>query len=95
MEMDMTESEFQQRVIHEAQLAGWRVYHTYDSRRSAAGYPDLTLVRPPRVIVAELKSERGHLSRAQREWLDAFRATPVEAYLWFPRDAHMILAILE
>ena len=40
-------------VVH---VLGGMVYHTYDSRRSAMGYPDLTIVTlDGRVIWAELK----------------------------------------
>ena len=91
----MTEKEFQSRVIYEAELAGWKVYHTYDSRRSQRGYPDLTMVRAPRVIFAELKTEGGRVTETQKQWLDAFGQTPVETYLWRPSDTDAILAVLE
>ena len=90
----MTEKEFQSRVIYEAELTGWRVYHTYSSRRSEPGFPDMTMVRGDRLIFAELKSARGNLSRKQREWLDALRATAAEVYLWYPRDTDQILEVL-
>ena len=56
---------------------GWRVYHTHDSRRSAPGFPDLTLVRGPELLFVELKSGSGRLSRAQKEWLEALRVVAV------------------
>ena len=87
----MAEKDFQARVVYEAELAGWLVYHSYDSRRSERGYPDLTMVRKPRVIVAELKSERGRITLAQAEWIRAFAKTPVEAYLWRPSDTEKML----
>ena len=42
-----SERAFQTAVLELAQVTGWRSYHPHDSRRSAAGYPDLTLVRAP------------------------------------------------
>ena len=91
----MSEKEFQARVIVEAELQGWMIYHTWSSRNSESGYPDLTMVRPPRVIVAELKREDKAATDAQRQWLDAFGQTPVETYLWRPSDTDAILAVLE
>ena len=58
--MKQTEAQFQAVVIEYAELHGWRVYHTHDSRRSQPGFLDLTMVRPPRLIFAELKSEDGN-----------------------------------
>ena len=62
----MTEAEHLEQVKAVALTCGWRLYHTFDSRRSAAGFPDLVLVRPPRVIFAELKSEKGRLTIKRR-----------------------------
>ena len=35
----MKEADFQATVIELAELQGWRVYHTHDSRRSQPGLP--------------------------------------------------------
>ena len=68
--MKQTEAQFQAVVIEYAELHGWRVYHTHDSRRSQAGFPDLTMVRAePRLIFAELKSEGGKPTDEQTAWL--------------------------
>lgn len=39
------ERDFQAAVMELARLLGWRVYHTWDSRKSEPGFPDLVLVR--------------------------------------------------
>lgn len=81
--MARSEKEYQRRVTDLLDLFGWRWYHTWNSRRSAAGFPDLTAVHPVGgVIFVELKSERGRLTETQREWLDALRAAGAKAYLW-------------
>lgn len=72
----------------------WRTYHTLRSKGSEPGFPDLVLVRPPRLIFAELKSDRGRLSRAQREWRADLEACGVEAYTWRPSERSHIEAIL-
>lgn len=82
----MTEKELQQAVVDLARLLGWRVYHTYDSRRSTAGFPDLTLVRGSRLVFVELKAEKGRASIAQLTWLRDLSAAGADTYLWRPAD---------
>lgn len=65
------EAAFQDEVLGLARLYGWRAYHTHDSRRSAPGFPDLVLVRPPRLIFAELKTDTGRVKPEQEAWLEA------------------------
>lgn len=80
-----------------ARLCGWLVYHPYDSRRSTAGYPDLTMTHPAsgRVIVAELKTDTGRLRPEQRTWLWAMaRNAGVEVALWRPAMWSLIEAAL-
>ena len=70
-------------------LRGWRVYHTHDSRHSAAGFPDLVAVRDGRLVFAELKSDdpRSKPTREQRAWAAELDATEcAEVYLWRPAD---------
>lgn len=81
----MSEATLQVRVEAIARVHGWLAYHTHDSRRSQAGFPDLTLVRDGRIVFAELKSETGRLRPEQREWLEQLgRAT--EVWVWRPSD---------
>lgn len=91
----MSEKVFQQQVVSHALSRGYRVYHTYDSRRSDPGYPDLTMVRRGRLIFAELKSHKGRPTVAQKEWMSALRDVPgIEVYLWRPSDMDDIIDIL-
>ena len=96
-----TEKGFQRTVIELATLLHWKVYHVYDSRRSDEGYPDLTLCKPAvngmpgRLIMAELKTDVGRVSPAQRAWLAALAGVPgVLACVWRPRDFAAIQAAL-
>lgn len=82
----LTEAEFQQKITDRATALGWLVYHTYNSRRSAAGFPDLFLCRSGRALAIEVKSESGRVSSAQQQWLEALNHTAIEAYLVRPRD---------
>mgnify|MGYP000098728519 CR=1 FL=1 len=91
----LTEKAFAQQVVDLARLLGWRVYRTWLSVRSPAGFPDLVLVRPPRLIFAELKSEKGRLTPAQEAWLELLRQVPgAEVYVWRPADLEEIAAVL-
>lgn len=94
----MKEKEFQAAVIELAEIQGWRVYHTHDSRRSQPGYPDLTMVRGRHLIFAELKVLGGRPTKEQTAWLDDLGRVSgriqeefgfdgaVEARLWCPSD---------
>ena len=81
----MTEKQLQQAVLGLARLNGWLAYHTFDSRRSQPGFPDLVMVRPPRLLCVELKSEKGKPTPDQEAWLEALgQVRKVEASLWRP-----------
>ena len=85
--MPVSEKHFQAQVLALARLSGWLTYHTHDSRRSTAGFPDLVLVRPPVVLFAELKSESGTLRPEQEAWLRKLaRCEGVGARVWRPSD---------
>ena len=89
-----SERNLQNRILEAAKALGWLTYHTHDSRRSAPGYPDLTLVRSRRLIFAELKSVKGKVTAEQQEWLDRLSATGAECYTWRPADLQTALTIL-
>lgn len=93
------EKDLQEAILAYARPRSWLAYHTYDSRRSAAGFPDLVLVRGPRLICAELKKQNGRVTPDQEKWLDALRVLhgawndPLqgrgivfEVHVWRPSD---------
>ena len=85
--LQITEKQFMAQVVELPRALNWKIYHPYDSRRSSYGYPDLTMVRPPRVIFMELKNEKGRLTIPQEWWQDKLKKCPgVEYYLWRPRS---------
>lgn len=93
MPAELSEKEFQAKVIEHAISRSWLVYHTYNSVRSRAGFPDLVCVRD-RVVFAELKTESGTLAKDQREWRDALKEAGAEWHLWRPSDWSAIQAVL-
>lgn len=106
------ESDFTETVIELAQWTGWLVHHdrparTKDSWRTAvqgdAGFPDLVLAKAGRVIFAELKSNSGVVSSAQREWLSALGwgrtnddhpPRRIRTFVWRPSDMAEIRRVL-
>jgi hypothetical protein len=77
-----------------ARIYRWRSYHTWWSQHSAPGFPDLVLLRPPRLIFAELKVH-ARVTGAQETWLNELALVPgVETYLWRPADMQHIAEVL-
>ena len=91
----MTEKQFMEAVLDAARTFGWMAYHTFDSRRSTGGFPDLVMVKPPRVLFVECKAAKGCVTADQEEWLAALAGCEwPETYLWRPDDMSSILALL-
>jgi len=68
-----------------ARWRGWLTHHTGNGQHPPAGCPALGLVRPPRLVFAELKVGRNRPTPAQQEWLRQLGACPqAEVYLWTP-----------
>ena len=89
------EKQFQVALREYAELMGWKVFATWHSIHSPKGEPDLRLVRPPRVVFAELKSERGKLTPSQAEVISLLEECPgIEVYLWRPSDWDAIERVL-
>lgn len=88
MAADFTEKRLQAVVEAAARRNGWLVYHTYFSRGSAPGYPDLHLVHPTNgiSIFRELKTQKGTTSANQKTWLTALTAAGCDAGVWRPID---------
>lgn len=82
-----SEEEFQASVIDEARRQGWEPYHTFNSKRSVPGFPDLVLIRGPVLIVAELKVKKNKPTAAQEKWLALFAGVPgVRVFRWRPEN---------
>lgn len=68
------EAEFQQQILSLARTLGWRCYHTWDSRHSEGGFPDIIAIRGPTLLALEIK-EAGAKEPppAQVAWIGAFK----------------------
>ncbi len=92
---NISERDFAQSVVEMAQALHWMVFRTWNSKHSPEGEPDLRMVRPPRLIFAELKREGAIPTLKQAEALDLLGQCPgLEVYLWRPSDWGNIARIL-
>ena len=81
-----TEGVFQLAVMDLARALGWEPVHFRQMIGNPSGYPDLTIIRGERVILAELKRETGKVSRRQQEWIDRMAAVGTTVHVWRPSD---------
>lgn len=99
-----SEREFQKWVTTYAKRHGWMVCHvsptkTPDGRwitnYSAKGFPDVLLLKPPRMVVLELKRQDGTVRDEQRAWIEAFAGVPgVVAAFVRPSDMNALAELL-
>ena len=82
--MSLPEKTFQDQIIALAKRMGVLVYHTYDSRRSVRGFPDLVIVGARGVLWRELKTDTGRISADQKHWIESLRAAGCDADVWRP-----------
>ncbi len=90
----ISERDLQRYVLDVARARGWLVYHTFDSRRSQPGFPDLILLRGNRQVAAELKVGRNPPTEAQELWLDAFHEAGAQVCVWREGDLDAIAETL-
>ena len=104
LDLQVSEKQFQQQIVDLARRSGWICFHPYDSRRSTAGYPDLTLARigttpemtwRTELIFFEVKKQTGRTTDAQAKWIALLRHVPgVVARVVRPSDWDEIVALL-
>jgi len=102
----LSEAEFLSQVTDLADIMGFAWLHlrpgmTRDSWRTpisgplGRGFPDLLLIRPGRIIFAELKRAGGKPTPDQAILLAALKDWGFEAYLWEPKDMDEIQRVLK
>jgi hypothetical protein len=80
----ISEAAWQSEVMGLLAFYGWLAYHTHNSERSPAGFPDITATRTmrdfaPELLFAELKTDTGAIRPAQRSWLWALHQVAAAA----------------
>lgn len=92
----MIEKDLQKGVLDVARILGYRVAHFRAAQTKhgwrtpvaadGAGWPDLVLCKPGRLVFCELKVGKNTLSAEQATWLEALREAGQEAYVWTDVD---------
>lgn len=103
------ERDFMAAVLKYAELLGWRHFHDaatnapracwHCGRRSTAprnpaGWPDLVMIRRPRILFAELKAEGERPTPDQQAWLDELAACGQQVFVWWPSSWSEIEKVL-
>lgn len=102
---EISEKTYQKQITDLATMYGWSWRHIQDSRmtnkhgqqfgdKDAAGLPDLLILRPPEMIVVEVKKELGKTTPLQDEWLALFDACGIDAFVSRPSNFDEIQARL-
>ena len=83
----LTEKQWLAQVRQYARAQEWMTYHTLHSVGSEPGWIDLVCLRPPVLVLAELKAAGGRLTPHQLQWLTGLRQVErVSTHLWYPAD---------
>ncbi len=98
---DRLEKDFQKHVLEVAETFGWDWHHETDSTKSKAGFPDLVMwnTEPSRLLIVELKTDKGRLSKRQKEVIGDLgfisQVAGFEVYIWRPKQWDLIVQILK
>jgi hypothetical protein len=58
------------------------------------GFPDLVLIKPGHLILAELKADNGTVSKEQKQWHALFASVGLTVHVWKPKDIDRIILLL-
>jgi len=84
---ELPEKTLLDRLRQVARQTGALCYHTWRSKRSEEGFPDLVLVAGTTLYLLELKTTSGEVTAAQQRWIDQLQAvTRIEARVVRPAD---------
>lgn len=83
----MSEAALQECVRKLCRMLRVPMYHTHDSRRSEAGWPDIACVVGDELLLRELKTAKGRLTPPQLQWQSWLgQVTRVSVGVWRPSD---------
>lgn len=90
----ISEADFQRQVTDLCDWLGLMWHHETDSRKSKAGFPDLVICGPGGIVFFELKTQRGRVSSAQHQWIEALQRAGQKAYVARPGNLAGIKRLL-
>lgn len=98
MTAPMSEADWQRRLMDTARLAGWMCAHFRPAKTQRGrwvtpmagdkGFPDLVLAKGGRLLLAELKTDKGKPTVEQQAWLAELGA---HGRLWRPANWEAVL----
>lgn len=104
--LKVVEVDYQRQVVEAAHLFRWSVNHVrrsvtgaknqrWTTATTVIGWPDLTCVRPPRLIFIELKGHNGCLTPEQEIVLGLLDACDgIQAFVSWPWEIDSVLELL-
>ena len=102
----VSERDWQRQVTDAAELFGWSWAHFRPARRAnggwytavsgplGAGFTDLVLAKPGRLLFVECKRQDGQTTPGQAAVHEQLRAAGAEVHVWRPSDLPQALEIL-
>ena len=106
----LSEKDFLKQIIALAQTLGWSCahfktahiqrgdgsnYYATPVQADGKGFPDLVLLRPPRLLFIELKTDRGRPTPGQCKWQTELNSIPgVHAFMFRPSDWDRLVSLL-
>ena len=98
MGVTMDEDDLEVGVIGALAAGGWNYYHVRRSDLGLVtdvGFPDIVARHPDgRLLVLELKADRGRYRPGQEAWLAAFRAAGIDSRTIRPDDYQSLIVEL-
>ena len=93
----LSEKQYQQQIIDFARLNSWLVYHTFDSRHSEGGFPDIIAIRGATLLALEIKGAKAKEPPPdQVAWIGAFQQVRfVHADFVYPRHWEQVAETLQ
>lgn len=91
------EAAFDTTIVEFAEHRGWKLtYHTWNSQRSEAGFPDRVFIHRGwrRFLIVEIKDMIRQVTDEQAAWLDALHDCGIECGVWRPSDWEQIERVL-
>ena len=120
MAVKVSEKVFQRQIVELAHRLRWKIVHFRPAMTShgwrtpvqgdGTGFFDCIMFKPPRLILAELKSDTGKLTKGkviltgrrskyvmgEEDWKQIYLQYPyIEVYVWRPVDLEEIARILQ
>jgi hypothetical protein len=91
----LTEKQWLAQVRTYARTQGWLTYHTLRSVGSEPGWVDLVCLKPPVLVLTELKTTQGRLTPHQQQWLEGLQqVTTIATHLWRPEHWDQVVQVL-